>query len=222
MSAVPAEVEPGTPGGVYGPGAVYGGAIRLVRLYLASRRAAFALAAVIALAGGLRFAMIWHWDSYGALQLPLVFETGCATVIAATSASAFGEQERAAGSWLPALRFGATLGLTVVALAALATAGLGTHMAGGMSGEVRNLAGAVGLGLLSAAACGGGLAWIGPAGYLVVAAYALYGLWHGGGPSTPWMWPARPQADLGAWLCAAVVFAAGMTVITVRGARNSA
>jgi hypothetical protein len=115
----------------------------------------------------------------------------------------------------------AVIGALGVALAALSTAGLGTHLAGGVSGVVCNLAGAVGLGLLSAAAFGGGLAWVGPAGYLVVAAYALYGQWHGGGPSAPWIWPARPQADLGAWLCAAVVFAAGMTVITVRGARNS-
>lgn len=194
--------------------------MRLVRLYLVSRRVAVAAAAVVALAGGLRVAAIWHWDSYGALQLPLVFETGIATVIAAASASPFGDQDRAAGTCLPALRMGAALGLTVAAFAALAAAGSGAHLAGGMSDVARNLAGGVGLGLVCAVALGAGLAWAGPAGYLVIAAYALYAAWHGGGTHSPWLWPARPPADVGAWLCAGAVFAAGVTMITVRGARD--
>ncbi|HLQ53083.1 MAG TPA: hypothetical protein VK162_02295 [Streptosporangiaceae bacterium] len=40
--------------------------------------------------------------------------------------------------------------------------------------------------------------------------------------TTPWTWPARPAPDLGAAICAAPVFAAGIAVITVRGARDSA
>ena len=40
--------------------------------------------------------------------------------------------------------------------------------------------------------------------------------------TTPWIWPARPPHDVGGALCAAVVFAAGLAVITVRGARESA
>jgi hypothetical protein len=105
---------------------------------------------------------------------------------------------------------------------ALAAAGSGAHLSGGYLEIARNVAGIAGLALLCAAVLGGGLAWVGPAGYLVVAAYSLYAQWHGGGPSTPWIWPARPSADAGAWLCAGAVFAAGLTLITVRGPRDGA
>ena len=56
--------------------------MRLVWLYAISRRVPAAVAAIAACALGLRIALIGHWDSYGALQLPLVFETAAATVIA--------------------------------------------------------------------------------------------------------------------------------------------
>ncbi len=78
----------------------------------------------------------------------------------------------------------------------------------------------MGLGLLCAVALGGGLAWTGPTGYLVVSVYALYAAWHGGGTGSPWLWPARPPQDLGAWLCAGLVFAAGLTLVAVRGSRD--
>ena len=82
---------------------------------------------------------------------------------------------------------------------------------------LRNIAGLAGIGLRCAALLGGGLGWVGPMAYLVVAEYALDAAW-----TTPWMWPTRPPHDLGAALCAALVFAAGTAVITIRGARNSA
>jgi hypothetical protein len=196
--------------------------LRLVRLHLASRRVPAALAAVAACAVGLRVALHWQWDTYGALQLPLVFETGCAAVIAVTAASPLGEPERATGRWLPFLRLGVALALTAAAIGALAAAGTGAHLAGGNLDVLRNVAGLAGIGLLCATVVGGGMAWAGPLAYLVVAAYELYAAWHGGALSTPWIWPARPPRDVGAALCAALVFAAGMVVITVRGARDSA
>jgi hypothetical protein len=61
---------------------------------------------------------------------------------------------------------------------------------------------------------GGALAWIGPLGYLAVTLPALAGHW-----TTPWLWPARPPHDLGAALCAGLVFTAGIVAATVRGAR---
>ena len=64
--------------------------------------------------------------------------------------------------------------LTAVAVGALAAAGAGAHLAGGTLDVVRNVAGMTGLGLLGAATLGGGLAWAGPTGYLVVGVYALY------------------------------------------------
>jgi hypothetical protein len=43
----------------------------------------------------------------------------------------------------------------------------------------------------------------------------------GGGWTTPWVWPARPPHDRGAAICAALVFAAGLALITIRGSRDS-
>ena len=38
---------------------------------------------------------------------------------------------------------------------------------------------------------------------------------------SPWLWPVRPPADRGAWICACLVFAAGLLAFTVRGPRTS-
>jgi len=53
--------------------------------------------------------------------------------------------------------------------------------------------------------------------YLVIAEVALLQAW-----TSPWTWPARPPHDRGAAICAALVFAAGITITAVRGARDSA
>jgi hypothetical protein len=194
--------------------------MRLLRLHAASRRIPAAMAAIAACAIGLRIALIGHWDSYGALQLPLVFEAASAAVIAVTTASPLGEPERVAGRWLPFLRLATALALTAAAVSALAAAGTGAHLAGGTLDVLRNVAGMTGIGLLCAAALGGGLAWAGPAGYLVAGAYGLYTQWHGPALTTPWIWPARPPHDLGAAICAGLVFTFGIAVITMRGARD--
>ena len=193
---------------------------RLVRLHLVSRHVPAALAAIAACAVLLRLALLGPWDTYGALQLPLLFETGAAAVIAITTASSLGEPERATGRWLPFLRLGTALALTAVAAGALAATGAGAHLAGGTLDVVRNVAGLTGIGLLCAAVLGGQLGWTGPLGYMLVGAYGLYTDWHGPALTTPWIWPARPPHDLGAALCAGLVFAAGLAVITVRGARD--
>ena len=126
--AVPAVAAgPGTPQPARSPRA----AMRLVRLYAASRRVPAAVTAIAACALGLRIALTGHWDSYGALQLPLVFEAAAATAIAVTAASPLGEPERVTGRWLPYLRLAVTLALTAAAIGALAAAGTGTHLAGG-------------------------------------------------------------------------------------------
>jgi hypothetical protein len=196
--------------------------VRLVRLYAASRRVPAAVAAIAACAIGLRIALAWPWDSYGALQLPLVFEAGSAAAITAITASRLGDPERVAGRWLPLLRLATVLALTAVAVGALAATGAGAHLAGGTLDVARNVAGLTGLGLLCAAALGGGLAWTGPTGYLVVGVYALFTQWHHPALTTPWIWPARPPHDLGAAICAGLVFTAGLAVFAVRGARDRA
>jgi hypothetical protein len=194
--------------------------MRLLRLHAASRRVPAAIAAIASCAIGLRIALIGHWDSYGALQLPLVFEAGAAAAITITTASSLGEPERVTGRWLPFLRLATVLALTVAAVGALTAAGTGAHLAGGTLDVLRNVTGMTGIGLLCAAALGGGLAWVGPTGYLVVGAYGLYTQWHHPALTTPWIWPARPSHDLGAAICAALVFSIGIVVTSVRGARD--
>jgi hypothetical protein len=196
--------------------------VRLVRLYATSRRVPSAVAAIVACAVGLRIALIRSWDSYGALQLPLVFEAGAAAAITVITASRLGDPERVAGRWLPFLRLATALALTAAAVSALAAAGTGAHLAGGTLDVLRNVAGMTGIGLLCAAALGGGLAWAGPTGYLVVGVYALYTQWHHPALTTPWIWPARPAHDLGAAICAGLVFTVGLAVFAVRGARDRA
>jgi hypothetical protein len=196
------------------------GTARLVRLHVASRRVWAAVFAITASAIGLRIALIGNWDTYGALQLPLLFEAAAAAAIAVTTGSPLGEPERVAGRRLPYVRFAVALALTIAAVGALAAAGTGAHLAGGALDVARNTAGLVGLGLLSARLLGGGLAWVGPTGYLIVGVYGLYTQWHGPALTTPWIWPARPPDDLGASICAGLVFVCGMAVITVRGARD--
>jgi hypothetical protein len=193
---------------------------RLLRLHAVSRRVPAAIAAIAACAIGLRIALIGHWDSYGALQLPLVFEAGSAAAITITTASALGEPERVTGRWLPFLRLATALTLTAAAAGALTVAGIGAHLAGGTPDLLRNVAGMTGIGLLCAAVVGGSLAWVGPTGYLVVGAYGLYTQWHGPAVTTPWIWPARPPHDVGAAICAALVFSLGIVVTHVRGARD--
>jgi hypothetical protein len=210
------------PAAAAGAGRPLRAGMRLVRLYAASRRVPGALAAIAACAIGLRLTLLGHWDTYGAFQLPLIFEAGAAVAITATTASPLGEPERVAGRQLPFLRLATALALTVVAAGALAAAGAGAHLAGGSLDVLRNLAGLTGIGLLCAAVLGGGLAWAGPVAYLLVGAYGLYTQWHHPALTTPWIWPARPPHDLGAAICAGLVFIVAMAVITIRGARDPA
>jgi hypothetical protein len=175
--------------------------LRLVLLHLASRRVPVALAAIAACAVALRIALHWPWNSYGARQLPLIFEACCAAAITVTTASPFGELERATSRRLPLLRLGTALALTAAAAGGLTAASADMNLAGGNSEA---------------------LAWTGPVTYLILGIYALYTQWHGPAQTTPWIWPGRPGHDLGAAVCAGLVFAAGTVVITVRGARDPA
>jgi hypothetical protein len=81
---------------------------------------------------------------------------------------------------------------------------------------LRNLAGMTGTGLLTAAVFGGAFGWTGPMAYWLLTESALAGRW-----AAPWIWPARPPHDLGGAICACLVFAAGLALVTVRGARES-
>lgn len=193
---------------------------RMAWLYLVSRRVPAALAALAVCGAVLGAALEWRriqGRGPGAEQVPLLLEAGAASVIAVTTYSPFGEPERATGRWLPWLRLGTALALTGAAVGTLGAGAAAANLPDGTLAIARNVAGITGAGLLSAAVIGGALAWIGPMAYAVVAEYALVAGW-----TTPWIWPARPPHDHGAAICAALVFAAGMTVIAIRGARDQA
>jgi hypothetical protein len=199
--------DPAAAGAVPAPQARAGrGLLRLVWLHGISRRVPITLALLLAVGALLWCALHWRWNMAG----------GAAALAAVSTYGPFGEAERATGRWLPYLRLGAAVLVTAVAFGFLAAGATGGQLPGGTGAVARNLAGMTGLGLLSAAALGGAFGWTGPMAYLLVTEIALTG--H---PTTPWVWAARPTSDLGAALCAAAVFVAGLAVVTTFEARDS-
>lgn len=202
--------------------AVAGGAgrlprLRLTRLFWASRRVPASVGVLAAVGVALR--VVLHWTpatgTYS-VMFPLIVETASAAVVAVSTRSPFGEPERATGRWLPFLRLGSVMLLTGVAFGALAAGTAGGHLAMGIPGLLRDVAGLTGVALLTAAVTGGSLSWLGPLAYVVLSIYAVQESW-----TTPWLWPARPPGDHGAAVCAALVFAAGAALVAVRGARET-
>ena len=188
---------------------------RLAWLYARSRRVPAAVVALAVCGGVLRAALNWHWaigSGLEAQQIPLIIETGAVAAIAVTSHGPFGEPERATGRWLPYLRLGTALALTGLAIGMLQLTVTGASLTGGILTLVRNVLGLTGIGLATSLVTGGLLAWTLPLGYLAFAQYALLQAWR-----SPWLWPVRPPADRGAWICACLVFAAGLLAFTVRG-----
>jgi len=161
----------------------------------------------------LRLALQHHWGAQ-AQQVPLVIEAATATIIAATARGPFGESERATGRWLPYLRLGLALALTSIAVAALAAGSAGAQLAGGELELLRNIAGLLGIGLLSASVLGA-YAWVGPIAYAVVAECALTANW-----TSPWIWPGRSPHDPAAAIWALLSFGLGVAVITTWGPRD--
>jgi hypothetical protein len=179
-----------------------------------------ALALLAGLGALLWAALHWHWNIAGGAAarqfIPLTIQTGAAAVIAVTTYGPFGEPERAAGRWLPWLRLGAAVALTTIAFGALAAGAAAGGMPGGTLALLRNLGGMTGIGLLAAAVLGGAFGWTGPMAYLLITEGALAHR-----SATPWVWPTRPPHDRGGVICACLVLAAGLALITVRGPRES-
>jgi hypothetical protein len=199
------------------PASVLTAGLRLVRLYLVSRRVLTCLAILVACGVVLRVALQWLPHT-GVLsrQIPLTIEAGAAAAIGVTARSPFGDPERAAGRWLPFLRLAGIAATAGAAVGALAAGAASAHLAGGVAQMLRDLGGFTGIALLTAVVAGGGLAFTGPLGYLAVSLAALTARW-----TTPWVWPARPPHDRGAAICASAVFAAGVLVVALRGTRES-
>lgn len=219
MTAVRTPAVPPAPAAAPAPvaGRLAAGA-RLAWLHLRSRRVPAALLVLAVCGGALRAVTHWHLMNGGPLaqQGPMVIEAGAAIVAAMTAHGPFGEAERATGRWLPCLRLGSALALAGIAVGALQLGVAGASLSGGVLILARNVIGFTGIGLLASLATGGLLVWIPVLGYLGFAEYAMNAAWR-----SPWSWPARPPADRGAWICAGLVFAAGLAAVTVRGARAS-
>jgi hypothetical protein len=147
-----------------------------------ARRRTTDLAAITARPFWVRMVIAWAATTCWALAGFL----GCLAVVDVRTA-----QQASFGGplWWPAV-------VVAAGLVALSAAGTGAHLAGGVLDVAWNTAGLAGLGLLSAGLLGGGLAWVGPTGYLAVGVYGLYTQWHGPALTTPWIWPARSPHDL--------------------------
>jgi hypothetical protein len=192
--------------------------LRLARMYLISRRVPAAVGVLIGLAGVLQLSLAENWihgTSPAAQQLPLGLETAAAAIVAATTVNPFGDSERTAVRWLPWLRPTVALALTLAAAGLFAAGAISRSVPGGEVAAARNICGIAGIGLLCAPFVGGNLAWVGPLAYFPLAEYALTVNWF-----TPWTWPARPPHDIGAALCAGLVFVIGAVAISVRGVRD--
>jgi hypothetical protein len=192
--------------------------VRLVWLHGRSRRIPAGILALAVCGALLHVALHWHWAFNSgpyAQQIPMIIEAGAASVIAVTAHGPFGEAERSAGRWLPYLRLLAALGLTGLAILAVQLGAVGENLNGGIAVLARNVIGFTGLGLLGTLSTGGLLAWTLPMGYMAFCQYALLESW-----TAPWAWPVRPPADRGAWVCASLIFAAGLLLFAVRGPRT--
>ncbi|HEY2792323.1 MAG TPA: hypothetical protein VGJ28_08215 [Micromonosporaceae bacterium] len=190
---------------------------RILTLYARSRHVPGAVGVLIVLAAFLWADLRWGWSIAGgaaAQQLvPLVVMAGAAAAIGVATYGPLGEAEKATGRWLPLLRLGTAVLLSVAAAALLAAAGSGGRLATGDLELMRDLAGSIGVALLTAAAVGGQFAWIGPIAYWLVTESAL-----ASALSTPLIWPTLPSNSAAAMTAAVTVAVAGFAAITVRGA----
>jgi hypothetical protein len=202
--AVPAErIEPST--------------WRIVGAYLTSRRMRVSALLLTVCATGWHIVLIQIAPGgLASAELPLAFMVGAAALIGFGVGGPSEGQGRLAKRRLALQRFTAVMALSFGAAGLFAAGSVSVHLADGPLGMLRELAGLTGIALLSTAMLGGGLAWVMPMAYQLLTLYAFEHDW-----ATPWIWPARPLHDLGAALCAAFVFTAGVVAITVRGAPSS-
>jgi hypothetical protein len=184
--------------------------IRLLRLHAGSRRLTTTVALLAAVAIAMHAIDPWLRGS-GEFDrlLPILLTVGSASVVAACTASPFGEVERTACR-LPAPRLILLCGVVAVAAVALI---LARPTAADLL--VRNLFGLTGLALLTARVLGGPLAWTAPLAYAVFCGGAI-----DLGDESVWTWPTLPAGNSDALAAALVLFAAGMVIAIRHGARD--
>ena len=142
---------------------------RLLWLYLLSRRVPLALLLITATAAVLRAVQPWtEGTGEAAGLLPLVLTVTAAAVIVTSTASPFGDPERAT---YPLSRLRLTH-LLAILLAAATLLGL-ARLHHDPLGAIRNLAGFTGLALLTARLVGALLSWITPLAYVIYCGGAI-------------------------------------------------
>lgn len=105
--------------------------------------------------------------------------------------------------------------MTATSTATLALAGLSATFGISAAAILRNLAGCTGIALLTAAVLGAHLAWTTPLGYVMYCGAELDQQ-----VSNLWTWPTQPTSNHTATAIAAALLIAGITAITLTGARD--
>ncbi len=179
--------------------------MRLAALYLRSRLAPAAVAA-LAVVTMLAYAFLrWYDDELEALRITLILSAvAAATVIGAGTHSPFGEAERTTSFPLPGLRLAHLSGLLL-----LGTCGLVLVVAPWPGQDAplamaRNVAGLSGLSLIGTRLLGARLSWIPP---LTVGLVALLAPMEA---VSWWAWPATPGGDRGAMAGGIVLLVLGL------------
>lgn len=189
---------------------------RLIRLHLHSRRTGRALILLAATAAVLRALQPVTKDTGLFTQVTLMLITAAAAaIIAASTRTPFGEPEHTASSPLPLLRLTHLLTLTATATVALALAAGAASYGITTTALLRNLAGLTGIALLTAALLGAHLAWTTPLGYVMYCGGQLDVQ-----VTNLWTWPTQPASNHTATLIALTLLTAGITAVTLTGARD--
>jgi len=175
---------------------------RLIGLYGRTRRVGWCLA-LIGVTAGFRWIVRIPATGPGvfATLLRLLLLIAAATVVAGGLAGPFGLVERSAGTRLPWLRCGQVVATTLLAAGGFALSGT----------SMRDLAGFVGLTLLTGALLGPARCWTVPLGYALVCAGEV-----DLGEQPWWAWPIRAAGDMGALAMAVVLLLAGVVAATRR------
>lgn len=186
---------------------------RLLLLSLRVRLVGWTLLGLLVLAGVVLGGVAWQAESASRMVnfiLVALVPLLAAALVAGTLTTPWAEVERTVPAPLARWRLWQMSGLVLVAapLLALVCAGWPEPFTGWI--VLRNVAGASGLALLTAALVGGRLAWLGPAfgGALLAGADVDAAL--------RWVWPAVTWREWAAMLLPPLVLLAGLLLVTVR------
>lgn len=189
--------------------------LRLIRLHLDSRQIRRTLVALSAIAVILRAAQPVARDASLFAQVTLMLvAVAAAAVVAGSTRTPFGEPEHAASSSLAVLRLAHLAAVTGTATVTLAVAAYGARYGVSAAVILRNAVGLTGMALLTAALLGAHLAWTAPLAYVMYCGGQLDVC-----VSNLWTWPTQPATVQSAAI-AAVLLGAGVTAVSVTGARD--